>query len=411
MSSGGFSVEDHQRMTEGAGTMIHDAITADPNMMSEERFETTLHESVKHMLVLQVGHMYDRDVEADVDQIVREGFALVYDTLVPKRSFRTTFLLGNPDIQAMDERLTILRNKPQPDQRTPAWYERRHNLITASNAYLALGTEAGQNRLIYEKCQPIDQEKFAKVNTESPMHKGQKYEPVSVELYEERYNTKIEDFGCITHDDYGFLGASPDGINCDPKSKRYGRMLEIKNISNREIKGIPKKEYWIQMQLQMETCRLPECDFLETRFIEYESHDQFVADGTFTHTNDGKRKGIILCFSRDDRPIYEYAPVGASEDEYGAWESTVMQAREHDSWIRHTYWYLDEFSCVLVLRNEVWFASAIARMEQLWTTVLRERKEGYAHRAPRRRTKHESYAPGLDNLAAAAVCLISSDGL
>ena len=398
-------------MAEAACTMIHDAIAADPNMMTEERFETSLHESVKHMLILQVGHLYDMDIEADVDQIVREGLSLVYATFVPKRSFRTTFLLGDPDVGEMDKRLVALRGKPQPDQRTPAWYERRHNLITASNAYLALGTEAGQNRLIYEKCQPIDQEKFTKVNTESPMHKGQKYEPVSVEVYEERYSTKIEDFGCITHDDHEFLGASPDGINCDPQSKRYGRMLEIKNISNREIKGIPKKEYWIQMQLQMETCRLPECDFLETRFIEYESHDEFVADGTFTHTNEGKRKGIIICFNRDDMPIYEYAPVGISEAEYHAWETTAMQAHEQDSWICHTYWYLDEFSCVLVLRNEVWFASAIVKMESLWATVLRERREGYAHRAPRRRAKHDNCAPGLDGLAAVAVCLIPSAGL
>ena len=35
-----------------------------------------------------------------------------------------------------------------------------------------------------------------------------------------------------------------------------------------KLDGIPKKEYWIQMQLQMEVCDLDECDFLETRFIE-----------------------------------------------------------------------------------------------------------------------------------------------
>ena len=44
------------------------------------------------------------------------------------------------------------------------------------------------------------------------------------------------------------LGASPDGINTDKTSQLYGRMLEIKNIVNREINGIPKSEYWIQMQ-------------------------------------------------------------------------------------------------------------------------------------------------------------------
>ena len=55
----------------------------------------------------------------------------------------------------------------------------------------------------------------SKVNTDRPMHKGQKYEPVSVMLYEHNYDTEIEDFGCITHEQYNFLGASPDGINCN----------------------------------------------------------------------------------------------------------------------------------------------------------------------------------------------------
>ena len=104
----------------------------------------------------------------------------------------------------------------------------------------------------------------------SPMHWGQKYEPVSVMLYEKRFQTKVDDFGCIQHRDYKCIGASPDGIVTDAKSERYGRMLEIKNIVNREIDGNPLKAYWIQMQIQLETCDLEYCDFLETRIKEYE---------------------------------------------------------------------------------------------------------------------------------------------
>ena len=51
-------------------------------------------------------------------------------------------------------------------------------------------------------------------------------------------------------------------------------MLEVKNIYNREIRGIPKEEYWIQMQIQMETCDLDICDFLETRFLEYFNYNR-----------------------------------------------------------------------------------------------------------------------------------------
>jgi flagellin-specific chaperone FliS len=88
-------------------------------------------------------------------------------------------------------------------------------------------------------------------------------------IYEHMYQTKIDDFGCIQHPENDFIGASPDGINIDLSNKeRFGRMLEIKNIVNREITGIPKEEYWVQTQVQMETCNLDECDFVETRFKE-----------------------------------------------------------------------------------------------------------------------------------------------
>ena len=410
-----FSLQDHNRILNTACNFIVDSIKSNFNAMSEENFEQNLTDTVKRVLILQLHHLYDRDIEPDIDQIIREAWELVNATTIPKRSYRTTFVIENPDVEWMDQRLEVLRNMPQPEQRTQEWYERRHNLITASNAYLAFGSESNQNRLIYEKCQPINTEKFSRVNTESPMHKGQKYEPVSVMLYEKRYDTKVEDFGCITHETYSFLGASPDGINCDKASPRYGRMLEIKNISNRDIKGIPKKEYWTQMQLQMETCKLPECDFLETRFIEYESHEDFMSDGTFTHTQDGKDKGTIVCFARDEKPIYEYAPIGISIEDYEKWEADIMREHSNDSWIHNIYWRLDELSCILVTRNTHWFEAMIPQMQQLWETVLKERVTGYEHRAPKKRVKQDTTTTAQpsdpNELIGLSKCLISNDTL
>ena len=163
----------------------------------------------------------------------------------------------------MKEKLTILSSKPQPEQRSNEWFLFRHSVLTASNAWKAFGSQATQNQLIYEKCLPINVEKYKSnpVSTDSPLHWGQKYEPLSVMIYEKVYGTVVKDYGCILHDKYDFIAASPDGINDDINTPLFGRMLEIKNIVNREITGIPKFEYWIQMQLQMETCNLNECDF------------------------------------------------------------------------------------------------------------------------------------------------------
>ena len=94
-------------------------------------------------------------------------------------------------------------------------------------------------------------------------------------------------------------------------------MLEIKNIVNREITGIPLKAYWVQMQMQMEVCELDKCDFLETRFLEYEDKESFDNDGTFLKTeideNNLQRKemlkGIMLFFiTKENLPVYEYNP-------------------------------------------------------------------------------------------------------
>ena len=66
-------------------------------------------------------------------------------------------------------------------------------------------------------------------------------------------------------------------------------MVEIKNIVNREITGMPSEAYWIQMQIQMECCNIDLCDFIETRFKEYESEEAF-----YNETNTEMNRGIIL---------------------------------------------------------------------------------------------------------------------
>jgi hypothetical protein len=200
-------------------------------------------------------------------------------------------------------------------------------------------------------------------------------------IYEDKYGTKIEDFGCIQHDKHSFLGASPDGINVDKTSLRYGRMLEIKNIVNREIDGIPKLEYWVQMQLQMETCDLDECDFVETRFLEYESEDAFNEDDS----DSVEYKGLIMYFTHDGRPIYKYAPLNLSKEELSAWEAEQHEQTEH-VWIRNIYWKVDQFSCVLVQRNQRWFQDNISTLQQVWKTIEYERAHGFQHRAPAKRT-------------------------
>ena len=291
-----------------------------------------------------------------------------------------------------------MRNIPQPEQRTDEWYKFRHNLITASNAYKAFETQSTMNQLIYEKCQPIKinvEEPLLKpevklVNTNTTLHWGQKYEPLSVMIYENMYNTKVEDFGCIKHDTYSFLGASPDGIIVDPASDRYGRMLEIKNIVNREITGIPKKEYWVQMQLQMEVCDLDECDFLETKFTEYLDSTSFYEE----LDDKDKIKGTIIYFhTKEGNPFYLYKPLNITEkSEMIQWEEESISLYEEKHgyiFMKIIYWKLEKLSCVLVYRNKEWFSNNIQQLQNIWNIIEHERIHGYEHRAPNRKPKKE----------------------
>lgn len=300
-----------------------------------------------------------------------------------------------PNIEKMRKKIEFLESVYQPEQKTDEWYQHRHGLITASSVWKVFGSQSTQNQLIYEKCSPIDVEKYNRINTESSLHWGQKYEKLSKDIYEVVNNTRVQEFGCIKHPNpaYYFIGASPDGINVCPLSLLYGRMVEIKNVVSRVITGVPKEDYWIQMQVQMEVCKLPECDFLETKFIEYEDEDAFYADSndendvsSWNYNLGGKRRGVIIYFIKNEKPFYQYVPLEiTSKTQFNEWFESTMNMYDALTWIKNIYWRLDVYSCVLVLRDKEWFKNAVVKMEELWKIIEVEKVTGYEHRAPKKR--------------------------
>ena len=291
------------------------------------------------------------------------------------------------------KQLVVLEEKNTHEQQSDEWYSTRQNKLTASSMWKIFKSESTRNSIIFEKCSTKSKPQFYG----GPMEWGNKYEPVSIMLYEKIYNTKVGDFGCITHKNYPYIGASPDGIVTDETSPLYGRMLEIKNIVNRDITSVPKEEYWVQMQLQMEVCELECCDFLETRFKEY-SEDEFYTD--YNH----QYKGIVLYFSKnikshDDcdayKPHYEYYPI---TDDYNkecvdAWiTETENKLKEQYILYNKYYYYLDEYSCVIVQRNRKWFSHCINDITDTWNTILKERETGFEHRASKPRSNSTTSA-------------------
>ena len=426
-----FTEEYAVELVETALHLMDEYMEQYPTAISEPNFHDILLDDIKEIFYIQMEEHIDNlddgdDIEDDMNELLEDAFNIFITTFHPERSSENNIINikenNETEINEIEYKIQSLREIPQPTQRTPEWYQFRWNLITASNAWKAFETQSSINQLIYEKCQPLktfeengEDEKM--VNTNTAMHWGQKFEPLSVMIYEDIYNSKVEDFGCIQHPTYKFLGASPDGIIIESSTGRYGRMLEIKNPVSREITGIPKKEYWVQMQLQMEVCDLDECDFLETKFVEYSDRHSYKNDSKYndndndnetedisdtTISSDGKQKGIIIYFhTKEGKPFYSYKPLNIkTPQQIIDWEDdtiTIYQSEKYNyTFLKFIYWKLDKLSCVLVLRNKDWFKNNIGQLEKVWKTIETERVTGFEHRAPIKKQKKEPFKPFIE---------------
>jgi putative phage-type endonuclease len=302
----------------------------------------------------------------DLMSLVELGVELLFISCwLPRERTPTTYTVT--DVDSVLEALA-----PYKDQRqgTEKWHKFRHEHLTASSIGKVLMSEASFIALVRSKCSAPDMSKALSVNLNSTLHWGHKYEPVSIMIYEHDNNTRVGEFGCIPCQKNPFIAASPDGINLDPTSNKYGRMLEVKNIVNRDITGIPKPEYWIQMQVQMSVCGLPICDFLETRFKELESRLDM-----FHCIDDGIRCGCMSLFMNGDGKLYyQYAPIAMKTiTDYAKWNEETMEQNKDSQWVKNTFWKLDEMLVTEVRFDTDWYKSVFPDFQKCWHTVLRVR--------------------------------------
>ena len=350
-------------------------------------FEHRVYEYTYEIAEMLYKEVMDFDPTLNLSSLIEDNIILYFSLIGKPRSYPGPHITTPRNKRDIQKQIQKLRAIPQPAQNTPEWFDFRWTRLTASAAWKALDTPAKKNELIYKKCKPVDKAKYSKVNINSATHHGHKFEPLSTLFYEDMFKTEIEEFGCIPDEHNYEFGASPDGINIKRNSERYGYLLEIKNPVSRKLTGIPKREYWVQMQFQMHVTGLHTCDFLETVFKEYESEEEFDKDGEFNKTNNGKPKGIIVCFHDGSKPVYEYPPWNCSKIDFDKWFDVIMDEKDNLTWITNTYWYLQEYSCVTVPFNKNWFDEAKPYFKNIWKIIEKERKEGYEHRQPKKRSR------------------------
>ncbi len=142
-------------------------------------------------------------------------------------------------------------------QRSPEWFEKRREHITASAVAAALGENKYTSRTKLIQSKVWKPEEF---KTNPAIEHGQKYEDYAVEAYEKFTGFKVLNFGLLESihpETEGFVAGSPDGITTD------GRLIEVKCPLYRTSDGSVPPMYMHQIQCTMNILDIDICDFIE----------------------------------------------------------------------------------------------------------------------------------------------------
>ena len=244
----------------------------------------------------------------------------------------------------MEKSITTLNEHPFWEQKSELWLSQRKTMLTGTDAGKVVNTNTGDNReeklfniakdkLDYKEILQVPNIYHSRISSTAMKH-GNIYEDVSLLIYETRNNVKVSEYGLIKSKKSNFIGASPDGVvtNVDYTDynsfKRFGRLVEVKNPFSRIINDTIKEDYRFQMLQQQYTCEIPVCDFLETTIIDVDCpikglkpysniksmlNDVLDTDEPeweskiqnhnipFTNLNsDGKEKGVLLSFTKNE---------------------------------------------------------------------------------------------------------------
>jgi hypothetical protein len=237
----GFTQEEVTALYDAIFDYIDYIVTPNISLFSDPHFHKKVELGVYEFLELAFSDMcgvdlfmITYDMEIELESIVESCMEDYFTNIVPYRSYSTSFIREKRDVsnvKYVEENIDYLRSVPQHPQRTPEWYKRRNEMITASSAWKVFKSESMVNQLVYEKCSAagagagatavttealssddsdvtnetivpasapapapapaLAQVKSQYVNVNSPLHWGQKYEEISRMLYESKITHKL----------------------------------------------------------------------------------------------------------------------------------------------------------------------------------------------------------------------------
>lgn len=339
--------------------------------------------------------------ELTLDQVmeikVKSGFNYLEAV---KESLKKRYFVDPPnyteeDLDRIDETLEAIENQPQHKQRSIEWYEYRHSHLTASDAGNATQAKGYSNYTLAlkKKIMSLEEYMYDRENNslggKPAIKHGVMLEDVAVALYEKHNNVKVKEFGCLEHPTKPYLAASPDGIvfSRDTNPNFHGRMLEIKCPFSRTITGIPLKEYYMQVQQQLDVCDLDYCDFLECDLRIYDSLGDFLRDSpnsgeSYTKTKSGGYKGLLFEYREkgSKSSSYVYSDLNLESHEVREWSRNLKKQYRADPNIdfhQMIFWKCVEYNETLLDRNYDFFDELETKLRNFWDKVEYYRRIGY----------------------------------
>ena len=334
---------------------------------------------------------FAEDWAADVSSFIEEGSVLegvdeksVNLALAIRMAIHAAACGGaaaGAEAEADTETWKWLLTTQQVEQRTAEWYSETRNMLTASE--IATVFKAGRTRgaLVMAKVGtplPRAPPRLAVGRKETTsLDWGVRYEPVVKAHLEKTLGCAIQDLGRIRHRTDARIAASPDGLitACSSDPALIGRLVEIKCPSTRIIKddAIPF-EYWCQMQLQMEVCDRPACEFVEAKFkepvaanaaeaVEAKAADAAQAEAAkdpSTPSNTILDSGWITLESNIETDVNRYI-----------YHDTQEPPPQDEMWASvETYqWDLVRLRRVTVLRDQAWYTNSQEKFAEFWKDV------------------------------------------
>ena len=105
-----------------------------PKLISEPDFNETFDENIQELMHchFDCDIFYTEDAEEEMEEIIDHAKTYVFKEQIPPRSYPDTIILEEPEYEFIKKQINILRNKPQPVQRTKGSKEKEERVIRES---------------------------------------------------------------------------------------------------------------------------------------------------------------------------------------------------------------------------------------------------------------------------------------